>query len=909
MIGILVLVCLLTAAVTGTAETGNDQVEIYVLIRNAENTSDFDTREFVPDYLDALQYMYPDYIDVIFHIYKITDLRNPSRNSCVEILSGNLMEEGIRGRLQEVLSTLGAQDKSGVPMESVYESANATNSKILFIGNFNSDNLGQLIGKWIGTLQEKQYLILNQNTYKPKNSNAQLIPLIKNDVLSMAKDTYLFFNADLYDQSITEEDPTGNEFSGSIPSDVRKTRIIASPKTYYGTNEPHLSTDNVSLLEIPLDTSEYKLELEDNGVTKRVIINTIYQPFHIKRAELMDPKEQYYMSDVVSFECEIEAREGQSIQHFEPSEWLVNTVITTEDGKEETTEMTWNGTSFTCEKALRNASGIYQYKITAQNKTKGWLSLNSEAGSLTVLNEAPVLKTETDEGSREYVIWADDPMKLENPGEIVLSQFFEDDGPLEDLKYQIEGDTPDWIRIENDKIIIDADKADSEAQLKIRATDAGELYCSNLLRIQIKYFPINKLMDNAVVKLTLGGDDEGNFFRDSDIQMEGIIELPETLRLYWDTLAEQNLQNSFVEQITGQFRFADEKLPAIGEIVKAEENSYEPIRIRYTQHYAKLKDPGEVTVVFEAYKPQDKGVLASAEQTIDILNVAASVNVDKIDKEVAKEFPGPLFLNPDIPAEDHVYMIDLKQVIEPEVSEEIYVELTGNEKFSLSAKDNEYFYTDELTDGAKNVERITWKTTEEAPVLYISSKTRGECDIRISVTDERGIEAKGSPVELHFMNSYHNEKMLVMIAAIVAGCIVLLIIFAILHQLLKPKFKEDDILNITCGQKENVIPLQSWGKKPLTLRDVLIYSGAPVYGKLDVKAPDKVELKAGRGKTPIVIKNAKSNGLAIKVDGADQYNNKIKLEKEKTAEIKLNEQNTIKLCMKKTNSNNLNQPK
>ena len=89
-----------------------------------------------------------------------------------------------------------------------------------------------------------------------------------------------------YDQMIITEATTANEFSALIDSNVRKIRILASSNTYYGSNEPVYTDGMITLIDIPAEAGQYKLELEDNGQEKKIVINTVYQPFHLGASSL-----------------------------------------------------------------------------------------------------------------------------------------------------------------------------------------------------------------------------------------------------------------------------------------------------------------------------------------------------------------------------------------------------------------------------------------------------------------------------------------------------------------------------------------------------------------------------------------------------------------------------------------------
>lgn len=902
ILAILVCFCILiTGIAASSAETSSAQEDVYVLVRNTAAMVDYDPQDIIPDCLTAIQFLYPDYIDVVWHVYKMADFKNPTGNSCVELFSGSLDGADSRERLKQSLATLGDPDRSGVSIARIMEMQAGNNGSIVFVGDFNSENMGTLRSKWIPELKDAQYVILNANT-KVK-AEQDIITINGNDLLTAVQSAYLYFNKDRFDQNITEENLTGIDYAGTVDEDARAVRLLTPSHTYYGNKDLYYSSEKMTLIEVEQGAKEYKLELEDNGKAKRILINTIYDPFTIISAEIPEIKDQYTMNDAISFVCTIGARGGQTIKPFIPEEWQVNAVIIDSNGEKHKEPMNWNGSLFECKYSLRDDSGQFKAEIEAKNTRETWIGLTADIGSFTVSNNPPTLNQKADEEQKKLTIWADEPLHLENQTEVALDYFFQDDGPKEDLTYEAEGDIPAWVKIEGNKLIVDTEQIDKSASIKIIAKDKGNQASSDKLEIRIDYYPVKALMEGTEAILTINGNDDGRIYRDSKIDLTADVHFPGTVQPYWDYLTEKGRLNEFVDKIIGEFLLGGEKLTAIADTVQLEgKNDIEPLQIRLTQISDRLRDPGETEVSFTATIPDQTYTLAKVEDKIDVLNKAPAVISGIVDESYNKEIPGPLILNKEIPTEAHEINIDLSALINPEVSEEITVDLSSGQDIKLYVQDGEYYFTDEPTDDMKEAEMLIWQTKEKAPVLHISSGKHGEYEVKVSIKDEREIEAKNSPLNIRISNKYHDEETLIIIVAVIAGVILLLILFCILKQVLKPKFKEKDILTVGVDKYNQQIPLQSWGKKSLTLRDLLIYSGVPVIGELPVKALDKVEFKAGGKRKPLAILNAQKTGLEVKVDGAVQYNNKIGLTTDNTAELKMNENETITIKITEENS-------
>ena len=889
---ILLLVYAAVFAVSSFAEQLPDQVSYYIFISSG-NEADF--AAYLPDVFNAFSFLHPDYVEVKLNIYQAPEF-NRRTDNCIELFSGTVGGQDGFARIKSALANLGSTEQSGMVMaaEQILQEVGRQNAKVVFAGSFNMNGVSYLKSKWVPLTNGQPYAVLNSN-----EAQRAAVPgtiLIRNDVPGMAKDLYDQLCKNDYDQMIITEATTANEFSALIDSNVRKIRILASSNTYYGSNEPVYTDGMITLIDIPAEAGQYKLELEDNGQEKKIVINTVYQPFHLGASSLEGQKEAYTMSDQIMVTTVIEAREGQIIDSFVPEDWNVKLIMTQEDKDPIAFDMNWDGTAFTYPLALRDKSGTYNLSVEADNRTRFWLRLPGEIGQISVKNDPPVM-VEGTENSKDIVIWADDPLQNENETTVTLRERFADDGPAEDIGFRLE-ESVSWAEIQSGMLLLHPEQMSEEASgtLKVAAFDAGGLVSAEAFTINATYYSVEKKIENVAVKMTLTGEENGEFHRDTPVKMNVILSFPETLKPYLELLAGKETLNTFLEMIKAEITVNGETIPV--EATKTEDGSMP--ELQYELIYDKVRPSGEYTVAFRAVLPEmgDKTV-AETEKSLSVIDQVPTLNLDLIAASSEKEIPGPLFLNRDIQVADSETTVDIGNLVNNEINDIITVAVSSDrEGMELYLTETGYYFTDEPEENWEKVDQIIWDTNEVAPALVMRSAKHGKWNVGIDIKDDKENQATGSPLLLEIKNRFHDEELLIIIALSIIGIILLLIIIAIVHQILKPVYTENDILQVSMNSYSSEIVLQSWKKKGMTLRELLIYSAVPVIGMLPEKALDKVELRAGGKKRRLVIRNAKSAGLQINLDDSLQSSNKICLESSNNkAEIILNEQESVFLKM------------
>ncbi len=889
---ILLLICAAVFAMPSMAEQASDTAGYYVFIRMG-NEADY--AGSLPSILNAFGFLHPDYANVMVHIYKVPSF-NQRTDNCIELYSGTAGTRESLAQIQSALANLVSTEQSvaGVAAPAIMETVKAEGGKVLFVGSFNTDSINEMKSKWIPLVREIPYAVLNSNQHQI-GAAANSILIRNDDIPATVMDLYRMMCANQYDQTVELQATTENAYEAAKPENTRQIRILAPANSYYAPEEAFYTDQQMVLITVEPQSEQYKIELEDNGAEKKIYVSTVYDPYHLNGIALEEQKDSYTMSDRITVKAAVESRPGQTLFTFVPEEWSFSTVLR-QEGKEETVlPMTWNGTAFEADISLRDKSGEYDLAVKASNVIRPWADLTGEAGRINVSNGAPLMKADAEENKR-IIIWLDDPLHNEYETVVPVRDWFTDDGPAEDLTFTLAEDVP-WAEIRDGELHILTDKMGEEASgiLQVSATDATQLTSSRSLKVDVSGYSVSKHMPETRASIRISGEEDGAFHKDTPVQIETELIFPDIMKPYMDLLSEKGTLDEFLGMIKAAFTVNEETLDVNGE--KTEQNDMPGLRYQTT--YEKVRDTGLYTVAFKAVIPEMNELTVSETDTgLSIVDRIPTLNTEGYTETIQKEIPGPLILNKDLPASEGELSIDLGKLINTEVNDVITVKLAGKEGMELFRTDSGYYYTDKPEDGWEKTDGIVWDSREEAPKLTMRSSAHGEWSTEIRVTDDGDNEAKGSPLKVTVKNRFRNEDLLITIALAVIGVIVLLIILAILHQILKPAYYENDVLQVSMNNYSAEIPLQSWKKKGFTLRELLVYSGVPAIGALPAKAMEKVELRAGGKKRRMVIRNAKKTDLQVKVDGVLQGGNRIYLESSNNkAEIVLNEQETITLRM------------
>ena len=888
---ILLLVCAAVFAASALAEQVPDAASYYVFIRGG-NEEDF--AGSLPSVLNAFGFLHPDYANVTLHIYKVPEF-NQRTDNCIELYSGAAGTQESLVQIQASLAGLESTEQSmaGTAAATILEGAKAEGGKVIFVGRFNTDAINGFKSRWTPLVRDMEYVLLNSNQHQI-SADANSILIRNDDIPGTVMDLYRKMCTNRYDQVIEQQATAENAYGAAIPDNARQIRILAPANTYYIPEEAFYTDQQMTLVTVNTQGSEYKLELEDNGAEKKLCISTVYDPYHLVGVALEESKDSYTMSDTIRVKAAVESRSDQAKFTFVPEEWDISTVLSQEGKEPITVPMIWGESAYVSDISLRDKSGQYSLTVLASSKVHPWISLSSEAGQINVNNKAPSMKKGAEE-TVQLVIWLDDPLQNEYKTTIPVKDWFTDDGPAEDIAFKMKEKVP-WAEIRNGELHILTDQMGEEAAetLHISAVDAAQTTSKKALTLDVSGFSVFKHICEAQTKLTVTGEEGGEFHKDTPVKMEAEFDFPEIMKSYLDLLAEKGKLDQFVGMLKGEFALDDETLDA--DMEPAEKDGMPMLRFKAISNT--VRETGDHTVSFKVLIPERENyAVTSAEKGFIVADRVPTIKAEAYAGTLQKEIPGPLILNKDLPVSESEVRIKLDELMNTEVNDVITVKISGNEEMNLYRTDGEYIFTDAPGEDYEKTDGIVWDTREDAPTLVMRSAKHGEWTADIKVTDNGNNEANGSPLTVSVKNRFHDEDLLIIIALAVICVIVLIILIAILHQILKPAYKENDILQVGINSYSADIPLQGWKKKGFTLREVLIYSGVPVIGDLPVKALDKVELTAGGRKRRLVIRNTKKAGLEVKVKGVLQGSNKVYLVSNEQAEIAMNEQETITLRM------------
>ena len=246
--------------------------------------------------------------------------------------------------------------------------------------------------------------------------------------------------------------------------------------------------------------------------------------------------------------------------------------------------------------------------------------------------------------------------------------------------------------------------------------------------------------------------------------------------------------------------------------------------------------------------------------------------------------PGPLFLNQDIKAES--YDIPVDQMIRTEVLDVLSIRFCGmNNGHFVEQEDGSWLYTD-AEEPASDRTEIKWEDGKPFPGLKVEAAHHGQYQMTMIVEDDNG-ESVEIPISLK--TEYKDEQTLLMIAIGAASLIALLILILIIRQLTKPKYRENDVLNVEANGVKHEVHVEDWKKKGITLRELLIYSGAPLLGEVNMKVCDKILFMPGRIHKNILctVKNgAPANALQIWMYNTAQHGKKVNVPSGEEVEIR-----------------------
>ena len=900
----LAVICMLGMFIPAATAEGGQQLVYYVLIDNTVDAS-FLPQDMLPELLKGFSYLHPDSVNVSFKLYRIINTENPTAvNTQFELLCSSELSDADISTVSYSLNTIGQLpgNNGRFTFESLEaEMAREQESRLLYIGSFTPGKIASLQNSFVTRFQGVPYQIIDtqMNTV---SFFVNYLYLDLNDTIDAVYKLYQSFVLPNYsNQELTEYRTNENtkEFqAGEYNTEIK---AIAPVNSYDHRNQPYYSGKRLNLITFEPGADRYALDLESNGQDKTIVISAVYQPFTL--AELEGPAEEYTMKDTLRISGRIIPRNDSITDEYRAEDWTLEIKLQDDAGneKEVLSVMPDADGRFRIEKQLNESAGMHMAFLEAVNHADDTKSIRQALGQFNVLNNAPFPRDNPEQATHQAEIWRNGPVNPDNETMIDLAALFDDDGPMEDLVFQLNEDHPQWIAIDNSRLVIDEQQIDQNATVSVYATDKGGL-SSPAISLTIIYHDAGQMLQGALAEITLEGQNEkGEFERDSVITVKALLNLPETAKPYLEKLEEQGKGGALLELLKATFGLDDDE-----KTVPFEQRSPEnPFQFVAGTEYEQIWRKDRYPVSFKALLNGE--VYAEANTEIEITDhvpvVRPGIAESQYHREVTGPEIGPLKMNQDLPREEREVYISIPELVETEAGDIITIHISGDAEMKLYRNGQEYSYTDEVLQEPEYEpvagEDIAWDTTKEddKPAIRFWKTARGDWSVTMDIQDQDGIQAVNSPVGFHVSSRFHDEQKLIIISAGILAAIAAAILYAIIHQARKPKFREEDELQVSCADYTCRIPLKTWGKKELSLVDVLHFSGAPIVGTLPFKHLEQIKLKAGRKDKRVIVSGLKKGGIPVQLNQTNQGGNIIRLTYGDEAGFELNDQTEIKLTV------------
>ena len=671
----------------------------------------------------------------------------------------------------------------------------------------------------------------------------------------------------------------------SDDSDTGELSFQMSPENVPGftINGPYLNID-ASLLE--KQVTEVRITAKDREEDKSVNAAS----FWVTRYLLTDlwtleagitstePTQGYGKNDQISVYAHLVRSNIPLPEGIEAEGWQVSVL------KNDLTtlcQMTGDGFEYTGEFTI-DRKGTYE--LYAMASLGEWQVGPVEMGRVYVKNIAPTWQSEMPE---TIVLWKN--CQAEYDQSMFLSYNLEkqfSDDTNRPLTYTIKS-TPETagVFMNENQLKLDPDQlTDGTFSVEITAQDDEEMSESHIIQVVCRDVIVRLNQEDAFTA-HVSIRQKAPFYKDSPITVDMEVTCGEGLLEYERQLNEEALA-AFHKDFSLAFTGMDE--------IKSE-----PVELSFDQD-------GKMTASVDLPNPRPVGEhtitgILSVPNRNDRIEGTASFTVKNRPPVLTQHnkqsatliIPGPLFLNQDIEAPS--YEIPIGKMIETEALDVLTIRIQGmRDGHFVANQDGSWLYTD-ADEPVSDLPSIQWKQEEEFKGLKIQPVRHNQYELTMTVEDNDG-ESIEIPITLK--TEYKDEKKLLMISIAISAMIVLLIMTLLLHQLLKPTFRENDILHVEANGVKHEVHTEDWKKKGITLRELLIYSGAPLLGDVNMKACDKILFMPGRARKNILcrVKNKASSGdLRVWIYSTEQNSRKVKVPLGEEVEIRFEHGAAVKI--------------
>ncbi len=571
-------------------------------------------------------------------------------------------------------------------------------------------------------------------------------------------------------------------------------------------------------------------------------------------------------------------------------EWTLTAYILQEDGtvakEQEMKEQ--EGVYRTDESFSESRKGNYTLKLSAVN-SNGWVLDAVKLGEVKINNEDPVWNGEP---LPKITLLKNMPVEVDQSAlcTVSLKDRFSDDGS-DSLDYSLVQTVNGVKREETTITLIPNDMATGTQTLTVTASDKEG--GSGSTSFNVKVIDIGELLKSKdAFSLSTEIDQSETYYKNSELSVTTVLtQQNEDVKYYLSMLNDEQC-GEFLKGISFRTTGGVVAEPETTLKESAEEAKIEPETMLkdVKEAVTELKEKGTVMASYSMPNPRATGSYQMMTQAFvfDSENAAASDSINlKIENRELKQathlaidekllIPGPLFLNAGKTPDQ--YPVELEELLETEPLDVLQIQLSGLNGGKMVKEGDYWLYTDSKEVTEQENQLVFWDvgTQEEpakAPEIFIMPTKHGSYQIKMIATDDGDSEVT---VPMHFTVEYPDEKNILIIAAAVAGLIVLLIAALIIHQKMKPAYLPGSRMQVSLSGIETDVQTGEWKKDSPTLRDLLIFSGAPINGDISMKACDNVTFEPGKaGRGCIIHNGAPAEALEIWMGGAHQTDRNI----------------------------------
>lgn len=522
-------------------------------------------------------------------------------------------------------------------------------------------------------------------------------------------------------------------------------------------------------------------------------------------------------------------------------------------------------------KIIKNREGTYTVNATAV--CGSWELEPQELGSFHINNTAPSLNDPKQELEGTPLLWKNSLVAINQTEKTMLelSRFFTDDGLTNNgehpLEFSLKEEKKGVSITSSGRLLLDPEEMETGLnKWTITVRDDENAETDFTMTAQCRDAKAIAEADNAF-GLEIQIDQEETYYKDTEIPAVIVFTAGDDFLVYLERLdPDQRKEMLSLISITAS---------GINGLRTGEVSEKEGSKGDYIANLI-IPNPrpiGDYTLKATATV---QGTAASYSESTH-LQIDNRPPVKKENAQELKEtlmIPGPLFYNSDMQPKD--YIVPIEEQIEYEVLDELTIRLVGMKDGRFIRNSDYWLYTDDKL-AASGYDKIQWDTKEQFQGLRIRPTKHQVYHLTMQISDEQQ-EVVEIPIVLTTV--YLNEQNMLYIAIGTVVILLSVIFIIVIRSVTKPCFEADSTIQVETAGVSHTVPTAEWKKQGITLRELLIFSGAPLLGDVSMKACDSVLFVPGRikhGIGVVIRNNAPEDALSLKLHHLKQNGKTVKV--------------------------------